>query len=54
MFSFLIKPDEFEDLNLSAFEWTDIGDFEMQLIDCMSSSLWESKFIDFRKSLETA
>ena len=31
-----------------------IGDFEIQLIDFMASSLWVSKFIHLRKSLETA
>ena len=53
MFSFLIKPESIEDLNLSEFEWMDIEDFQMQLIDFKASLLWTSKFLDLRKSLET-
>ena len=33
LFSFLINPQDSEDLDLSAFEWMDIEDFQMQLID---------------------
>ena len=40
LFSFLIKPESREDLNLSAFEWMDIEDFQMQLIDFKASLLW--------------
>ena len=54
LFSFLINPQGSEDLDLSAFEWMDIEDFQMQLIDFKASLLWASKFDDLRKSLETA
>ena len=53
LFSFLIKPESREDLNLSAFEWKVIEDFSMQLIDFKASLLWTLKFVDLRKSLET-
>ena len=53
LFSFLIKPESSEDLNLCAFEWMDIEDFQLQLIDFKASLLWTSKFVDLRKSLET-
>ena len=55
LFSFLINNlQDSEDLDLSAFEWMDIEDFQMQLIDFKASLLWASKFDDRRKSLETA
>ena len=53
LFSFLIKPESSENLNLTAFEWMNVEDFEMQLIDLKASLLWTSKFSDLRKSLET-
>ena len=53
LFSFLMKPESSKDLNLCAFEWMDIEDFQLQLIDFKASSLWISKFVDWRKSLET-
>ena len=37
LFSFLMKPESSEDLNLSAFEWMDIEDFQMQPIDFKTS-----------------
>ena len=52
LFSFLIKPESSEDLNLLAFEWMDIEDFQMQPIDFKTSLLWTSKFVDLRKSME--
>ena len=54
LFSCLINPQDSEDLDFSAFEWMDIEDFQMQLIDFKASLLWVSKFDDLRKSLETA
>ena len=33
IFSLLIKPESSEDLNLSAFEWLNSKDFQMQLTD---------------------
>ena len=53
LFSFLIKPESSKDLNLCAFEWMDIGDFQLQLIDFKASLLWTLRFVDLRKSLET-
>ena len=40
-------------MNLCAFEWMDIEDFQLQLIDFKASLLWTSKFVDLRKSRET-
>ena len=54
LFSFLINPQGSKDLDLSAFEWMDIENFQMQLIDFKTSLLWASKFDNLRKSLETA
>ena len=54
LFSFLINSRGSKDLYLSAFEWIDIENFQMQLIDFKASLLWASKFHDLRKSLETA
>ena len=53
LFSFLIKPESSKDLKLSEFEWIDIEDFQMLLIDFEASLLLTSKFVDERKSLET-
>ena len=53
LFSFLNNPQGSKDLDLSAFEWMDIEDFQMQLIDFKASLLWASKFDDMRKSLKT-
>ena len=39
LLSFLIKPESSKDLNLCAFEWMDIGDFQWQLIDFKASLL---------------
>ena len=38
-FSFLMKPESSEDLNLPAFEWMDIEDFQKQPIDFKTSLL---------------
>ena len=53
VFSFLIKPDSHEDLNLSLFYWMNVGDFHMQLIDLRSSVLWTSKFAEWRQAIKT-
>lgn len=42
----------FDKLNLSQFEWLEIEEFELQLIDFQSSSIWIQKFIETRKELE--
>ena len=39
LFSFLINPQGSEDLDVSAFEWMDIEDFQMRLIDFKASLL---------------
>ncbi|GFW10593.1 uncharacterized protein TNCV_893881 [Trichonephila clavipes] len=47
-------PDviSFDKLNLSQFDWLEIEELEMQLIDFQSSSIWIQKFIETRKKLE--
>ncbi|GFV60786.1 general transcription factor II-I repeat domain-containing protein 2A [Trichonephila clavipes] len=47
-------PDviSFDKLNLSQFDWLEIEELEMQLIDFQSSSIWIQKFIETRKRLE--
>ncbi|GFU90575.1 general transcription factor II-I repeat domain-containing protein 2A [Trichonephila clavipes] len=47
-------PDviSFDKLNLSQFDWLEIKELEMQLIDFQSSSIWIQKFIETRKKLE--
>ncbi|GFT82828.1 general transcription factor II-I repeat domain-containing protein 2A [Trichonephila clavipes] len=47
-------PDgiSFDKLNLSQFDWLEIEEFEMQLIDFQSSSKWIQKFIETRKKLK--
>ena len=53
VFSFLIKPDSHDNLDLSLFDWMNVGDFHMQLIDLRSSVLWTSKFAELRQAIET-
>ena len=53
VFSFLIKQDSHDDLDLSLFDWTNVGDFYMQLIDLRSSVLWTSKFAELRQAIKT-
>ncbi|GFV76828.1 dimer_Tnp_hAT domain-containing protein [Trichonephila clavipes] len=47
-------PDviSFDKLNLSQFDWLEIEELEMQLIDFQSSSIWIQKFIETRKKFE--
>jgi len=47
-------PDsiKMEERNLQKFSWTDMDEFEMQLIKFQSSSIWKQKFIDLRVDLE--
>ncbi|GFU75614.1 uncharacterized protein TNCV_2863291 [Trichonephila clavipes] len=51
-FKFIMYPDviSFDKLNLSQFDWLEIEELEMQLIDFQSSSI--QKFIETRKKLE--
>ena len=53
VFSFLIKPDSNDDLDLSLFDWMNVDDFRMQLIDLRSSVLWTNKFAELRQAVET-
>ena len=53
VFLFLIKPDSHDDLDLSLFDWMNVGDFHMQLIDLRSSVLWTSKFAELRQAIKT-
>ena len=41
-----------EELNLQKFSWIDMDEFEMQLIEFQSSSIWKQKFIDLRVDLQ--
>ncbi|GFX54410.1 dimer_Tnp_hAT domain-containing protein [Trichonephila clavipes] len=49
-FKFIMYPDVilFDKLNLSQFDWLEIEELEMQLIDFQSSSIWIQKFIETR------
>ncbi|GFX03151.1 general transcription factor II-I repeat domain-containing protein 2A [Trichonephila clavipes] len=53
-FKFIMCPDgiSFDKLNLSQLDWLKIEEYEMQLIDFQSSSIWIQKFIETRKKLE--
>ncbi|GFU70565.1 uncharacterized protein TNCV_748571 [Trichonephila clavipes] len=53
-FKFIMQPHviSFDKLNLSQFDWLEIEELEMQLIDFQSSSTWIQKFIETRKKLE--
>ncbi|GFT32080.1 general transcription factor II-I repeat domain-containing protein 2A [Trichonephila clavipes] len=53
-FKFIMYPDviSFDKLNLSQFDWLEIEELELQLIDFQSSSMWIQKFIETRKKLE--
>ena len=53
MFLFLIKPDSHDDLDLSLFDWMNVGDFHIQMIDLRSSVLWTSKFAELRQGIKT-
>ena len=51
---FIKFPDsiKLDELNLQMFSWIDMDDFEMQLIEFQSSSIWRQKFVDLRADLE--
>lgn len=51
---FIKYPDTalFENLNLEIFNWLDITDFEMQLVELQTSTIWKQKFVDLRMKLE--
>nr|KAF6378708.1 hypothetical protein mMyoMyo1_009634 [Myotis myotis] len=50
---FMRFPDsmKLEELNLQMFSRIDMADFEMQLIEFQSSSIWKQRFIDLRVDL---
>ena len=41
-----------DNLNLEMLQWIDLDNFEMQLIDLQSSSIWRQTFVDLRAELE--
>ncbi|GFU83300.1 dimer_Tnp_hAT domain-containing protein [Trichonephila clavipes] len=53
-FKLIMYPDviSLDKLNLSQFDWMEIEELELQLIDFQSSSIWIQKFIETRKKLE--
>ncbi|GFS52826.1 uncharacterized protein TNCV_3122251 [Trichonephila clavipes] len=53
-FKFIMYSDviSFDKLNLFQFDWLEIKEFEMQLIDLQSSSIWIQKFIEAKERLE--
>ena len=53
VFLFLIKPDSHDDLDLSLFDWMNVSDFHMKLIDLRSSLLWTSKFAELCQAIKT-
>ncbi|GFV20280.1 uncharacterized protein TNCV_20031 [Trichonephila clavipes] len=52
-FEFIMYPDviSFDKLNLSQFDWLEIEELEMQLIDFQSSSIWIQKFIETKEKV---
>ena len=52
---FIKYPDtvDLENLDLTMFDWMELQDFEMQLVELQSSSIWKQKFVDLRVRLET-
>jgi hypothetical protein len=51
---FIKYPDivDFENLDLTMFDWMELQAFEMQLVELQSSSIWKQKFVDLRVRLE--
>ncbi|XP_042206826.1 general transcription factor II-I repeat domain-containing protein 2A-like isoform X1 [Homarus americanus] len=52
---FIKFPDsiKLDELNLQKFSWIDMDDFEMQLIEFQTSSIWRQKFVELRADLES-
>ena len=48
------NPDKtnFTKLKIDLFEWLNIDNLEMELVEFQSSSIWKQKFISLRASLE--
>ena len=53
-FKFIIYPDsiKLDKLNLNIFNWLDFENFEMQLIEFQSNTIWKEKFCELRRELE--
>ncbi|XP_026475737.1 general transcription factor II-I repeat domain-containing protein 2-like, partial [Ctenocephalides felis] len=55
IFSFLIQPDLDSStipFDCPIFEWMNVDNFEMEIIELTSSELWKTKFKELRKNLE--
>ena len=54
--SFLIKPHLIDPLRIpfdfSIFEWMEVHNFEMELVEPTSSELWKAKFMELLRNLE--
>ncbi|VVC24465.1 Ribonuclease H-like domain [Cinara cedri] len=50
----IICPDtlSLEKFNLKVLEWVNLNDFEMELVDFQSSTIWKEKFVILRNELE--
>lgn len=50
----IVFPDTLplEKFNLIVLEWLNLDDFEMQLVDFQSSTIWKEKFVILRNKLE--
>ena len=55
MFSFIICPDGMDekDIDLNYFKFLDIDKISLELIDFKSSSIWQEKFRELRRELES-
>lgn len=51
---FILFPNtiQFEDLKLTNFDWLDLGNLEMELIEFQESAVWKTKFIDMNQKLQ--
>ena len=49
---FIKYPDivDFENLDLTMFDWMELQAFEMQLVELQSSSIWKQMFVDLRSA----
>lgn len=43
---------QFEDLKLLKFDWLDLSNLEMELVDFQESAVWKTKFIDLNLKLQ--
>ena len=51
---FIFSPDtiQFENLNLSQFDWLNLSNLEMELIEFQESAVWRTKFFDMNQKLQ--